>query len=171
MLAREYCDKNKKYKKPIIVSHHMLSGMTAPDMSKVDADADQHDKDVASKMSKSNPNSAIFMEDTEEMIKKKIQAAYCVPETDKDENGNKNPILDYCESIIFPAIGEFLVTRTEKDGGDVHYKNYTELRSDYMEGKLHPSALKPSVARVINDLIDPVRRHFREDAYARGLLE
>merc|ERR1719469_619366 len=135
MLAREYCDKNKKYKKPIIVSHHMLSGMTAPDMSKVDADADQHDKDVASKMSKSNPNSAIFMEDT-------------------DENGNKNPILDYCESIIFPAIGEFLVTRTEKDGGDVHYKNYTELRSDYMEGKLRPSALKPSVARVINDLID-----------------
>jgi tyrosyl-tRNA synthetase len=171
MLAREYCDKNKKYKKPIIVSHHMLSGMTPPDLSKVDENADQHEKDVASKMSKSNPNSAIFMEDTEAMIAKKISKAYCTPATDKDENGNKNPILDYCESIIFPAKGAFLVERPENNGGNVVYKNYEELRSDYMEAKLHPGDLKPSVARVINELVEPVRRHFREDAYARSLLE
>ena len=49
MLAREYCDKiNVKEGKPIILSHHMLSGL----------------KEGALKMSKSDPDTAIFMEDS-----------------------------------------------------------------------------------------------------------
>jgi tyrosyl-tRNA synthetase len=50
MLAREYCDvaKPKIRFKPIILSHHMLSGL----------------KEGQPKMSKSDPDSAIFMEDT-----------------------------------------------------------------------------------------------------------
>jgi tyrosyl-tRNA synthetase len=50
MLAREYCDQTTpKIKfKPIILSHHMLMGL----------------KEGQEKMSKSDPDSAIFMEDT-----------------------------------------------------------------------------------------------------------
>jgi tyrosyl-tRNA synthetase len=48
MLAKEYCDCIKKKDKPVIISHHMLMGM----------------KEGQSKMSKSDPNSAIFMEDS-----------------------------------------------------------------------------------------------------------
>jgi tyrosyl-tRNA synthetase len=50
MLAREYCDvaKPKIRHKPIILSHHMLAGL----------------KEGQLKMSKSDPDSAIFMEDT-----------------------------------------------------------------------------------------------------------
>jgi len=50
MLAREYCDAIRKDDKPIILSHHMLSGL----------------KEGATKMSKSDVGSAIFMEDSVE---------------------------------------------------------------------------------------------------------
>lgn len=49
MLAREYCDGVKRKLKPIILSHHMLPGLL----------------EGQEKMSKSDPDSAIFMEDTE----------------------------------------------------------------------------------------------------------
>jgi len=66
MLARELCDKDKSLKKPIILSHHMLSGMTAPVPDEDGDEDDAHEKAVRNKMSKSNPNSAIFMEDSVE---------------------------------------------------------------------------------------------------------
>ena len=51
MLAREYCEftdvKKKRKFKPVILSHHMLMGL----------------KQGQAKMSKSDPDSAIFMED------------------------------------------------------------------------------------------------------------
>lgn len=59
MLAREYVKKknNSRLQDPIIVSHHMLSGL----------------KHGQAKMSKSDPNSAIFMEDTVEEVNDKIK--------------------------------------------------------------------------------------------------
>jgi tyrosyl-tRNA synthetase len=50
------------------------------------------------KMSKSNVDSAIFMEDSSEEVKKKIKKAFC-PERIVEAN----PILDYCKNIIFGA--------------------------------------------------------------------
>ena len=63
MLAREYCDAAGIKLKPIILSHHMLYGL-----SKGQA-----------KMSKSNKESAIFMEDTVEDVTRKITNAYAPP--------------------------------------------------------------------------------------------
>ena len=59
MLAREYCDAAKIKNKPIILSHHMLYGLKAGQ----------------EKMSKSDPDSAIFMEDTVEDVTRKINQA------------------------------------------------------------------------------------------------
>lgn len=42
-------------------------------------------------MSKSNPDSAIFMEDSAKEVEKKIKKAYCPPQVI-----DQNPILDYC---------------------------------------------------------------------------
>merc|ERR1719343_829739 len=50
MLARDYCDSSGRKTKPVILSHHMIYGLAAGQ----------------AKMSKSNPDSAIFMEDTPE---------------------------------------------------------------------------------------------------------
>jgi tyrosyl-tRNA synthetase len=57
-------------------------------------------------MSKSNPDSAIFMEDTVKDVERKIKKAYC-PE--KVVEGN--PILDYCKNIVFGFRSEILIQR------------------------------------------------------------
>jgi len=63
MLAREYCSDVKLKNKPKIVSHHMLMGL----------------KQGQEKMSKSDPDSAIFMEDSTKDVQNKIKKAYCPP--------------------------------------------------------------------------------------------
>lgn len=58
MLAREYCDvcKPKRKFKPVILSHRMMPGL----------------KQGQEKMSKSDPESAIFMEDSEQEVNTKV---------------------------------------------------------------------------------------------------
>jgi tyrosyl-tRNA synthetase len=54
--CREYAGDKKMRFKPVIISHHMLMGL----------------KEGQEKMSKSEPDSAIFMEDTAADVKLKI---------------------------------------------------------------------------------------------------
>eukprot|EP00930_Biecheleria_cincta_P023568 TRINITY_DN17017_c0_g2_i1.p1 TRINITY_DN17017_c0_g2~~TRINITY_DN17017_c0_g2_i1.p1 ORF type:complete len:874 (+),score=185.29 TRINITY_DN17017_c0_g2_i1:65-2623(+) len=61
MLARDYCDAAGRKLKPIILSHHMLYGLSQGQ----------------AKMSKSDPDSAVFMEDSAEDVERKIMKAYC----------------------------------------------------------------------------------------------
>lgn len=117
-------------------------------------------------MSKSDPDSAIFMEDTEEDVRRKIKKAFC-PE--KIVEGN--PILDYTKNIVFESFGEFLIKREAKNSGDLFFKTYADLEGEFVAGNLHPSDLKVNVAEAINKLLQPVREHFTKDAYARKLLE
>lgn len=146
MLAREYCDTIKKKDKPIIISHHMLSSLNC------------------TKMSKSEPELAIFMEDTEEDIKRKIKKAVCPPNSVVD-----NAIWDYIKYIIWEANECFNLNR--RDGENEVYKDLNKLKEDYESGKIHFGDLKDSTAKHLNELIEPVRRHFEEDSYAKKLLE
>ena len=150
MLAREYSDEVKLSHKPIIVSHHMLKSLVQG----------------VEKMSKSIPDSAIFMEDSVEEVERKIKKAYC-PEKNVDDN----PIFDYIKYLIFPRFGKFDLKRDEKYGGDKLYKSYEEMCEDYMKGALFPADLKPNVARIINSMIEPVRKHFQNDPEAKKILE
>ena len=54
------------------------------------------DRGIELKMSKSKPDTAIFMTDSDNDIKRKINKAYC-PEGIIEEN----PILEYCKYFIF----------------------------------------------------------------------
>uniref|UniRef100_A0A7S3FXQ1 tyrosine--tRNA ligase n=1 Tax=Strombidium rassoulzadegani TaxID=1082188 RepID=A0A7S3FXQ1_9SPIT len=150
MLARDYCTDPIK---PVILSHHMLLGM----------------KKDQEKMSKSDPDSAIFMEDSAKDVQRKINKAYC-PELIVE----KNPILDYTKHIIFPAQNnQFTVSIRLKDGSSIEktYTDYNELEKDYASGFLFPGDLKPALIKSINRLLQPVRDHFENDAYAKNLLE
>jgi tyrosyl-tRNA synthetase len=150
MLAREYCDDIGRKEKPIIISHHMLSGL----------------KEGQTKMSKSDPDSAIFMEDKEDDVRRKIKKAFC-PERIVEGN----PILDYAKNIIFERFGTFTIKRDSKNGGDRLYETYKDLEADFVAGGLHPVDLKVNVADAINQLLQPVRDHFEKDPYAKKLLE
>lgn len=149
MLAREYCDEAKIKYKPVIVSHHMLAGL----------------KEGQEKMSKSDPDSAIFMEDTEADVNSKIKKAFCPPQILE-----KNPIFDYIKQIIFQSFGEFTVERTPENGGTKVYKSFDECAEDYKSGALHPGDVKSAVAKALNRLIQPVRDHFATNEEAKKLL-
>lgn len=132
---------------------------------------------ISMKMSKSKPDTAIFMTDTAEEVKRKIIKAYC-PEGVVDDN----PVLDYCKQIIFNAQylkreksllteGKFMVIRKEEFGGDVSFNTYEELEKYYAEKKLFPLDLKNAVIDYLNELLQPVRDHFENNAEAKALLE
>jgi tyrosyl-tRNA synthetase len=71
-------------------------------------------KDQA-KMSKSDPNSAIYMEDSREEVESKIKKAFC-----EEKNISDNPILEYCRNIIFPSIGYFELKRPGNNDGNMY---------------------------------------------------
>lgn len=146
MLAREYSDDIKKEDKPIIVSHHMLAGLNNE------------------KMSKSDPDFAIFMEDSKEDVERKIKKAVCPPNSVEG-----NPVFEYIRYMIFEAFGHFNLKR--RDGEGMIYKDLSLLEKDYISGAVHFGDLKSSAADHINQLLDPVRRHFEIDPYAKKLLE
>ncbi|XP_059655569.1 tyrosine--tRNA ligase 1, cytoplasmic-like isoform X2 [Cornus florida] len=150
MLAREYCDDIKRINKPIILSHHMLPGL----------------KEGQEKMSKSDPDSSIFMDDNEARVNEKIKRAFC---KEKDVEGN--PCLEYIKYLIFPWFHEFRVERSAKNGGQKTFSNFEELVADYQSGKLHPGDLKPALSKALNKILQPVRYHFISDANLKELLE
>lgn len=180
MLAREYCDAAKKKYKPVILSHHMLYGL----------------KKGQEKMSKSDPDSAIFMEDTVEDVKRKITNAYCPTaeegggggETEKakaeEEGGDagkesmhltedtlKNPILDYVQHIVMSPPGATFTCATSSAPDGHTYDKYDAVKGDFLAGNITPDQLKEGLIESLNTLLQPVRDHFTNDEMAKGLLE
>jgi tyrosyl-tRNA synthetase len=157
MLAREYLDYKdvkKKYRfKPIILSHHMLLGL----------------KEGQEKMSKSDPDSAIFMEDTAADVKRKIKSAFCPPGVvyREDKNGKQvwfNPCMDYMKHIVFEKNGSCDIVRKDENGGNKTYTSYADMEKDFLSGALHPGDLKAALTKAVNEMIEPVRKHFASGA-------
>ena len=118
------------------------------------------------KMSKSNPESAIFMEDSAAEVVRKIGSADCTAQDIKE-----NPILNYVQHIVFGLKEQWTIERPEKCGGNVTFNTYTELESAFADGLLSPEDLKDNLAKLINELLEPVRKHFETDPFAKTLLE
>jgi tyrosyl-tRNA synthetase len=161
MLAREVFPKIG-LKKPIIVSHHMLMGLQEP----VSNEKDVKDRTIELKMSKSKPDTAIFMTDTQKDINRKLNKAWC-----PEKQAKENPVLEYCKCIVFEKYDQFDINRPEKFGGNVSYESYKKLEDAFVNGDIHPMDLKQSTAFYINELIKPVREHFENDHKAKKLKE
>lgn len=165
MLAREIGLQLGFYK-PVVVSHHMLMGLGKPPS----ANANRTTRTVQNKMSKSNPDNAIFMTDSLEDITRKINKAYC-PEGQTDEN----PVLEYCRYIIFESFSRlntngFIINRPAKFGGTVKFNTYADLEKSFGNKELHPQDLKQAVINYLNQLLEPVRKHFETNQDANTLL-
>jgi len=159
ILGREVADK-LKWKKPVVISHHMIMGLQG-----IQPGADKEEIIMASKMSKSKPETCIYMHDTEEEIKRKIGKAFC-PE--KIIEGN--PIFDYLKFLIFKRNKEIKIERPAKFGGDINV-DYGELIKIYSEGKLHPMDLKNATIFYLDEMISPVRKYFETNKKAKELYE
>jgi tyrosyl-tRNA synthetase len=111
-------------------------------------------KEGQEKMSKSDPDSAIFMEDSVEDVKRKIKRAFCPAEV------AGNPCLNWIEHIVFGRLPSWKIKRTVDNGGDITYANFAELAADYAAGKLHPGDVKANLTETLNEMLAPVRAHF-----------
>lgn len=161
MLARELGPK-LGFWKPVVVSHHMLMGLTKPKSTATD----KIERVIELKMSKSVPESAIFMNDSPEMVRQKLMKAYC-----PEKQVHENPILEYAKYIVFEKFDEFEIKRPEKFGGNAVFRSYPELEKAFVSGDVHPQDMKQSVADYINQLLEPVRRHFEKNRKARELAD
>ena len=145
MLVREIFPK-MKWKVPVAVHHSLLPGLTQPNQDEVERAGE------IAKMSKSNPDSGIFIHNTDDEIKKKISKSWC-----EETNIQTNPSLEIAKTVIFHEFNEMNVERPEKFGGNVSYSNYNELETDFAENKLHPGDLKQTVGNYLVKIISPIR--------------
>jgi len=165
VLAREIAPKFG-WKKPIVISHHMLTGLQGTKEPEGYDVAAERDVEISSKMSKSKPQTCIYVHDSQAEIKKKIGGAFC-----EAKNIANNPMLDYSKHIIFRAFKEMKVDRQQKFGGPLEFGNYQDLERAFLKGELHPLDLKNSVASHLDKMISPIREHFEKNKKARELYE
>ncbi len=145
------------YKKPVGLHAHLLQGLLAPVLTK-NPDTGKEEMDMeAAKMSKSKPDSAIFIHDDPAEIKRKINAAYA-PEGVVEFN----PILDWVKHLIFYSPTSFVINRPEKWGGNLEYTDYEALEKDYASKMLHPQDLKMAVAEWLINKLEPARKYFEQ---------
>lgn len=116
----------------------------------------EEDKEDA-KMSKSKPDSAIFVHDSEQEIMRKIKKAYC-----PEKICEGNPIYEMAEHLILRDKA-IKIERPEKFGGDLEVVNAEELRKIYSGGKLHPMDLKAAVSRELTAILKPSRNYFEKN--------
>jgi len=146
MLAREYATTDK----PVILSSHMIGGL----------------KEGDAKMSKSNPDTAIFMEDSVEDVRRKIKKSFC-PQASLEENRT----LEFVKYFTFMYYGHFNIKRDPKNGGDLHYTDFDTFCADYVKDLIHPEDVKSNLAEYINNILDPVRKHFENDPHAKKIYQ
>jgi tyrosyl-tRNA synthetase len=164
MVAREIGEKIG-YWKPTCVHHHLLQGLEKPAIWPI-PEGQEKEAVASAKMSKSKPQTCIFIYDTPEEIKQKMSRAFCPERTIKF-----NPIMDIAKYIVFREKDCFTIERPAKFGGNIEFHSFQELETTYAEGKLHPMDLKNGVAMQLGEILEPVRRYFANNSEAKDCLE
>lgn len=130
---------------------HLMNFMV-PALSKVEGSAN-------SKMSSSDNVSKIDMLDEPNVVKKKIGQAYCL-----EGNIDDNTPLIWVKRVLFPLLSlqnkDFLIERPDKFGGNIIFKSYEQVETDFANKKLHPADLKKGITDNLNSILDPVRKEF-----------
>ena len=143
MLARELFPK-MKWKVPVAVHHRLLPSLSEPETTS--------DSKSLGKMSKSSTSSGIFIHDSDDDIRSKLKKAWC-----EEGNIKDNPVLEVTKHVIYHEFDEISVERPAKFGGNVAYSSYSQLESDFMQKKIHPTDLKQTVANYLIKIIQPIR--------------
>ena len=158
VLAREVGEK-LRYGKPVALHTPMLMGLAGIQGSDTgDFDEDPKlSKVIAAKMSKSKPENTILLHDPPETIEEKLRKAYCPP---KIVEGN--PVIEYYRLLAFQANKPIKMSRDNKYGGDLEFNSYKELEHAYTRGEIHPQDLKANFARILANLLRPVRDYFEK---------
>lgn len=151
--------------KPVCVHHSLLQGLVKPDVWPIPP-GNKSEALSAIKMSKSKPETCIFIYDSEEEIERKIANAFC-PERVVEHN----PIMAIAQQIVFREFDTLNIERPAKYGGPLEVQSFDELSKVYSSGKLHPQDLKTAVAEALVKILEPSRRYFAKNKKAREGLK
>lgn len=165
VVAREVA-KDLGAAKPVAIHHHLLQGLLKPAVWPI-REGDRAAMAEGLKMSKSKPDSAVFISDSPEDIRRKVSNAFA-PEGEI----SFNPILDWTKHLVFYQPDTSLtIERPEKWGGNLNYSSYEELERDYADKKLHPQDLKTAVAEWLVEKLAPAREYFEDPKRQAALKE
>ena len=156
-LSHPLRDANGAVIKPSAVHHHLILGLGQPPKWPLEKEELQELWSTL-KMSKSKPNTAVFIHDTPEEIREKMKQAFC-PQGEIEFN----PVLDWCKHVIFVLRNKLQITRPEKYGGTIVFNTYAELEKAFQDGVLHPTDLKNAVAESLIDILSPAREYFSSE--------
>ena len=152
--------------KPVALHHPLLLGLRRPPVWPV-PEGSARDVFAEMKMSKSDPQSAVFVHDSPDQIRDKLRRAFCPP-----DSVDFNPILDWVDQIVFRiAGGPWHVDRTPQNGGPVSFDTYDDVATAYAAGRLHPMDAKQALAARLIDLLEPARAHFAQPERTAMLAE
>ncbi len=156
--------KNLGFLPPVAVHHPLLFGLQKPSVWPIKRLTRKIK--ISFKMSKSNPKSCIFIHDSPEEIKQKIQKAFC-----PSQEIIYNPLINWSEHLVFwqDGLGELTIKRPAKFGGEKKYSSFEELKSDYQKGKLHPLDLKNAIAEWLIIKLKPARDYFKRPRQRQAL--
>jgi len=167
MLARDLAEK-LKFKKPVAIHTPIITSIRGP--SKKTAQSGEFEADdVASefKMSKSKPETAIFIHDSPEAVRSKMLSAYCPPRVLEF-----NPVIEINKHLLFQQPGFVLhVERPSQYGGSVDIHTISELEEAYLQGKLHPLDLKNATAEALIKMLESIKIRLFSSREAIKLLE
>jgi len=151
MLARDIAEKIGR-KKPVAIHTPIISSLLGP-AKKIDRASEIDDVYSELKMSKSKPETAIFVHDSPEEVREKIMKAYCPPKTLEF-----NPIIEINKYLLFRQEDFVLhIERPAKYGGPIDIYSVDELESAYIAGKIHPLDLKQATAEALIKLLSDIQ--------------
>lgn len=150
--------------KPVCVHHHILQGLEKPSVWPIPR-GKEREALASAKMSKSKPDSCVFIYDSPKEIEEKIGRAFC-----PEKAVEFNPILEICRYIIFREKETLRIERQARFGGELEFQSYQELETAYQHGGLHPQDLKSAVAEELAGILEPVRTYFKNNSEAKTCL-
>lgn len=165
VVAREAAN-NLGFAKPVAIHHHLLQGLMKPAVWPLPTE-NREELVENLKMSKSKPDSAIFIHDAPDEIRRKMNNAFA-----SESEVEFNPILDWTKHLFFGS-GEtnLLINRPEKWGGDMTFNSYEELEKAYVAKEVHPMDLKNALADWLINKLEPARKYFETPERQAALQE
>jgi tyrosyl-tRNA synthetase len=164
VLAREV-SRRLGYKTPVGIHTPLLMGLGG--LGRMDAEKPSQMDVIDGKMSKSKPETCVYIHDGEDDIRRKLLNAYCPPKMVE-----YNPVLEFNRHLLFSEADFALrIDRPTKYGGTSYVKTYRELVKAYLRGDIHPLDLKNATATALSVKLAPVRQYFAAHSEAMGLYE
>ena len=108
------------------------------------------------KMSKSDPNGALLLHDTLQLVQKKMKKAYLDP---ADEH---SPVYELAEHVVLPEFGSITVTPNPKFGEASTWDDLEQFKQAVKDGTLHPFDAKMGVAEGVANGLVSIAKHFEE---------